>query len=251
VYYAGDKRVLSRFPRLIAVSRALKDELVRTGSRPEAVTVVPNGIDHHAFVRVPEHRASMRRDLGLADDDIVVGAVGRLEHQKRFDLLMEVLAALRPRHPQLRLLIVGDGGLKDELLATCQRLGLGEVCVFLGHRNDVPQLHHAFDVFVQASDHEGSPNVVLEAMALETPIVATDVGGTTETITPGEHGLIVPAGNRAALAGGIERVLSDWPAARARAAAARRRVEGELSFDNRMDRVERTYEELVGRVRGV
>jgi glycosyltransferase involved in cell wall biosynthesis len=245
LYYAVDKRILARFPRLIAVSSGLKDELVRTGSRKDAITVIPNGIDPRAFVRVPERRPAIRAALGFADEDIVVGAVGRLERQKRLDLLLRAVAGLRNRHPRLRLAIVGDGGLHEELLTLRDALQLGDACLFLGHRNDVPDLHHAFDVFVQASDREGSPNVVLEAMALETPVIATAAGGTTDAITDGMDGLIVAAGSEAALAGAIECVLGNWPAARARAAAARRRVETQLSFDRRMDQVEAIYEELV------
>jgi glycosyltransferase involved in cell wall biosynthesis len=249
LYYSVDKRVLSRFPRVIAVSETLKQELVAAGCPADRIAVVQNGIDHRVFVREPGRREEIRRGLGIAADDVVIGAVGRLEHQKRFDLLMEVVARLRQRHSKLRLFIVGAGGLDDELKAVHQRLGLGEACVFLGHRPDVPLLHNAFDLFVQSSDREGSPNVVLEAMALGTPIVATDVGGTRDLVVDDVHGLIVPPTDGQALEGAIERVLADWPAAAARAAAARRRVEEELTFDLRMDRVEAIYEELVASLR--
>ena len=109
----------------------------------------------------------------------------------------------------------------------------------------MPGVHHAFDLFVQSSDYEGTPNSVLEAMALRTPIVATDVGGTAELVAHGVHGLIVPPGDVDALAGAIERALSDPAAMLARADAARDRVEQELSFERRMRRVEAIYEELM------
>ncbi len=246
VYYAIDKRVLARYPRLVAVSSALKQELVRTGTRADLVTVVPNGIDPRAFRRDPAKREPTRAELGLAPDEIVVGAVGRLERQKRFDLLMEAVARLLKAWPRLRLVIAGDGGLKQDLEALRAQLDLGDRCLLLGHQHDIPRLHHALDLFVQASDHEGSPNVVLEAMALETPIVTTDAGGTADLVTDGEHGIVIRPGEIEALCGGIGRVLNDWPAARARAAAARRRVETELSFDGRMEKVEAIYAELVG-----
>jgi glycosyltransferase involved in cell wall biosynthesis len=244
LYYAVDKRLLASFPRVVAVSDEIKRELVRTGSRPDRITVIPNGIDHRRFAREPAMRAEMRRSLGIAADDLVIGAVGRLERQKRFDLAMEVVVALRTPYPRIRLFIAGEGGLRAELERTRDRLELGDACVLLGHRMDVPALHHAFDVFLQASDEEGSPNVVLEAMALETPIVATNVGGAADIVTHEEHGLLVPPGDASALAAAVRRVLTDWPAARARAAAARRRVETELSFEARMRRVEAIYEEL-------
>jgi glycosyltransferase involved in cell wall biosynthesis len=247
LYYAGDKRILSHFPRLVAVSSALRDELVRTGTPTGVITVIPNGIDHRQFTRMPERRDGIRRDLGLQADEIVIGAVGRLERQKRFDLLMEAVSMLRRRHSKLRLMIVGDGSLKHALVARREALELGAACMFLGHRSDVPLLHHAFDLFVQASDGEGSPNVVLEAMALGTPVVVTDVGGTADIVTDGVHGLLVPPGRVPALSDAIDRVLRDPLGAVARAQAARLRVDHELSFDTRTARVEAMYEEIVAR----
>jgi glycosyltransferase involved in cell wall biosynthesis len=107
-------------------------------------------------------------------------------------------------------------------------------------------VHHGIDVFVQSSDYEGTPNAVLEAMAFETPIVATEVGGTAEIAKHREHALIVPSGNPTAIAQAIRALVADQDGARRRAAEARRRVEGELSFSHRMRSVERIYAELVG-----
>ena len=125
------------------------------------------------------------------------------------------------------------------------RLGLKNSCNLLGHRTDIVDLHHAFDLFVQSSDYEGTPNAVLEAMAMETPIVATDVGGTPELIHHGIHGLLTPPGDPAALARAIEQALDAPDVTAERCAAARKRVEVELSFDRRMKTVETIYEQLV------
>jgi glycosyltransferase involved in cell wall biosynthesis len=248
-YYAADKRVLAKFPHVIAVSAAIRDELIRSGLRSSAITVVPNGIDHRAFQRQPQRRLAERQRIGATEADVVIGAVGRLERQKRFDLLMEAIARVRGARPQVRLFIAGEGGLRGDLEHMRSRLGLEGACVLLGHQPDIANLHNAFDLFVQASDDEGSPNVVLEAMALETPLVATEVGGASDLIVDGEHGLLVPPGSSAALAEAIERCLVDPQGARRRATAARRRVEAGLSFDHRMGAVEAIYEELAGRAR--
>ena len=125
------------------------------------------------------------------------------------------------------------------------RLGLKNSCNLLGHRTDIVDLHHAFDLFVQSSDYEGTPNAVLEAMAMETPIVATDVGGTAELIHYGVHGLLTPPGDPGALAQAIEQALDEPDATAERCAAARKRVERELSFERRMKTVEAIYEQLV------
>jgi glycosyltransferase involved in cell wall biosynthesis len=247
LYYAVDKRVLRAFPKVIAVSGELRNQLVAAGCRPERVIMVPNGIDHIRFARNDALRADARRELGLGDQDLVIGAVGRLERQKRFDLLIDAVSGLRKDFPQLRLLIAGDGSLRGALEDRIAQGGAAGFVQLLGHQPDVIRLHHAFDLFVQASDQEGSPNVVLEAMSLATPAVVTDVGGTADLIEDGVHGLLIPAGNAAALTGAIRRALSDWPATLARRDAARARVEAELSFGQRMARVEAVYDELMSK----
>jgi glycosyltransferase involved in cell wall biosynthesis len=208
-YYAVEKRLLARFPRVIAVSQPIKAELVRTGSRPERVTVINNGIDHRVFVRDPARRPAIRRELGFADGDLVVGAVGRLESEKRFDQLLDAVATLKPAHPSLVLAIAGEGRLRGDLEARIARLGLGGTVRLLGHRTDVIALHHAFDIFVQSSEREGTPNAVLEAMASGLPIVATDVGGLRDYVTPPENGLLTPKGDAAAFAAALLSMLGD------------------------------------------
>jgi glycosyltransferase involved in cell wall biosynthesis len=245
LYSPLDKWVLRRFPRVIAVSTEIREELLRAGLRDERITVLLNAIDPQAFVRDPERRTAVRRALGYSPDDVVLGAVGRLERQKRFDLLLEAVAQLRGARPHLRLCIVGDGSLRRNLQAVATRLELGSRCAFLGHRDDVADLHQAFDLFVQSSEYEGTPNAVLEAMAMETPIVATDVGGTRELAADGIHAIIVPAHNVRALQQAIEDVVTHPDAAKGRAAAARRRVEEDLSFEARTRRLETIYSALI------
>jgi glycosyltransferase involved in cell wall biosynthesis len=244
VYYAVEKRLLARFPHVIAVSRPIRDELLRTGSRPERVTVINNAIDPRVFARARQREAEARRNYGYASDDIIIGAVGRLESEKRFDLLIEAFAIVSRRQPRVRLAIVGEGSCRPALEAHMARLGVADRCRLLGHQGDVISMHHVFDLFVQSSTREGTPNAVLEAMALETPIVATDVGGTAELVTHGVHGLLVRPGSAAPLAESIETALSDRRASSVLAAAARRRIETELSFERRMQKVESIYQTL-------
>ena len=114
-YYPADKRVLARFPRVVAVSSEIGRELIRCGADPARVTTVLNGIDHRQFRRDPDRVAAARAALGAKAGEIVIGAVGRLEPQKRFDLLLEAFAAIVTRFPQARLFIVGDGSQRQAL----------------------------------------------------------------------------------------------------------------------------------------
>jgi glycosyltransferase involved in cell wall biosynthesis len=244
LYYPADRWLLRWFPRVIAVSNEIRDTLIAAGARPERVTTVLNGIDEAVFVRDPHRVAPARRSLGVAPDEVVIGAVGRLEPQKRFDLLLDAFARLRVQRPDTRLIIVGDGSMRDALHARAAALGLGGVCRLLGHCPDIAALHHAFDLFVQSSDYEGTPNAVLEAMALGTPIVATDAGGTRDLVEAGVHAWVIPCGDAAVLAETMIRALDDQEGRAARAHAARRRIERDLSFEQRTRRVEAIYEAL-------
>ena len=248
-YYPADKWLLRRFPRVVAVSSEIKQALVRRGADAPAITVILNAIDPDQFTRRPERQAPRRAALGYGEHDLVIGAVGRLEPQKRFDNLLEAVRRLTDRWPMLRLAVAGDGSLRDELSRRASHLGLASRCTWLGHCDDVADLHHAFDLFVQSSEYEGTPNALLEAMAMETPIVATDVGGTRELITDRVHGRLVPPNDIAALTHVIGEVLTDPVTARQRTVAARARIESDLSFRARTRALECIYDDLM-RTRG-
>jgi len=243
-YYPADKWVLARYRRLIAVSSEIAGELAKHGADPARITTMLNAIDPNKFRRDPARVARERAALGLTADDIVIGSVGRLERQKRFDLLLDAFAALRMNNSRLRLVIAGDGSLKAALEKQRDDLALTESVIFTGHVTDVIPVHHAMDLFAQSSDYEGTPNSVLEAMAMETPVVATEAGGTAELVHNGVHGRIIPVGNTGALISSITAALQAPDEMRRLADAARRRVEGELSFQSRCRRLEDIYEEV-------
>jgi glycosyltransferase involved in cell wall biosynthesis len=244
VYYPVHKRLLTRFGRVIAVSSEIKAELVKLGATPSHISVLLNGIDAAAFTRVASRRNPVRLALGYGRDHLVIGAVGRLERQKRFDLLLTSFARIASEYPQARLAIVGDGSLRPALEMQATVLGIADRCRFPGHRTDIADVHHAFDLFVQSSEYEGTPNAVLEAMAMESPVVATNAGGTAE-LMPSGHGWLVPIRDEGALTAAMSAALANPETARKMAAAARARVLTDLSFDARTRRLEAIYEEMV------
>ncbi|MEQ1573342.1 MAG: glycosyltransferase [Vicinamibacterales bacterium] len=245
LYYPADRWLLARFPRVIAVSEEIRQTLIRAGGKPARITTVLNGINPAQFARTPGAGNGVRAELGIPADAFVIGSVGRLEPQKRFDLLIEAFDAVRTMRPGLRLLIAGDGSQRTHLAELVKCRGLESICFLAAHRTDVVEVLHALDLFVQSSDYEGTPNAVLEAMAVETPVVATMAGGTGQLIDDGIHGLLVPAGRPELLADAIEAAIADPVAAADRARAARTRIETDLSFETRMRRVEQICEELL------
>lgn len=190
------------------------------GARPGGLVYIPNGVSAAQY-DAPMAREALRAELGLDPETTLVGAVGRLTHQKGLDLLIDALAV--SGLPGVHLLLAGAGEEEGRLRAQARRLGLGERVHFAGYRRDVPQLLGALDLYVHPARFEGMPNALLEAMAAGCPIVATDVDGNSELIRDGEHGWLVPADVPLALAGALKAALTDPAEARRRGDAARAR----------------------------
>ncbi|MGY1690877.1 glycosyltransferase [Geodermatophilus sp. SYSU D01105] len=214
--YRTSARLLSTVPRaVVTVSQAIAGRLRSAGLRREPV-VIPNAV---TAPELPD-REQARRELGVDPDTPVALCAARLVDQKRHDVLLRAWSRL-PRHCVL--LVAGDGPNRQGIEALHAELGLGERVRLLGNRTDVPRLLAAADVCTLASDWEGLPVFVLESMAAGRPVVATDVDGLTEVLRGG-GGLLVPPGSPDALAGALERLLTDTSARRAASDAASRTI---------------------------
>ncbi len=228
----------------VAVSEAVKAQIVGAeGLDPGRVAVIANGVDAERFR--PADAAAARRRLELDGAALIVGGVGRLAESKGFEHLIEALTAVAPRLPRLELVLVGDGPGRQALEQLARRRGISDRVHLLGRRGDLERIYPAFDVFVLSSLREGSPNVLIEAMACGVAAVATDVGGVKEVFTGGDCGLMVPAADPAALAAAVERLAGDPALRRRLAAAARARVELELTIEKMVEKHEAVYGELL------
>jgi sugar transferase (PEP-CTERM/EpsH1 system associated) len=188
------------------------------------VRVILNGIDTAQF-RGPHDRAAVRLSLGIPAAATVVGTVGRLVEVKRQDVLIRAFAAMEARIPGVRLLLVGDGPLRDELRALAAGLGLADRVHFAGYQPDSAPYLHAMDIFALTSRSEGMPQSLLEAAVAGRPVIASRVGGIPEVVSHGRSGLLVEPGDEGALADGLLRLAADRSLADRLAAEARLRVE--------------------------
>src|SRR5205823_2661235 len=169
------------------------------------------GVDLYRFT--PRDLRTAKIHWGIDEGAFVVASVGRLSQEKGHTYVLEALGAVRRVIPSLKCLIAGDGPLRHALERQVGALGLEDVCVFLGNVPEIERVYAAADVTVLASLFEGMPNVILEAMAMGCPAVATAVGGSTELVRPGETGLIVRPADSEALAAAL-RELWDNPGRR-------------------------------------
>jgi glycosyltransferase involved in cell wall biosynthesis len=155
----------------------------------------------------------------------VIGTTGRLSEIKRQDILIRGFAQLRTRVPSARLVIVGDGELRDELGRLAESLGVSHAVHFAGYTTDPQHYHHMFDIFALTSRAEGTPQAVIEAGVAGRPVVASRVGGVPELVEHGETGLLFSSGDETALAEALYRLITDGDFARGLAQAGRCRVE--------------------------
>jgi glycosyltransferase involved in cell wall biosynthesis len=198
------RRAAERAAGLITVCQALKDDLVALGLPPERITVLRNGVDLEVFR--PDDRTAARARFGIAPDRRVLGSVGHLIERKGHRLAIEALAEC----PDTDLVIAGGGPERAALEARAAELGVGARVRFLGALApaEVARLYAALDALVLASSREGWANVLLEAMACGTPVVATPAGGTPEVVAAPEAGVLARARDVPALVEAITRLFA-------------------------------------------
>lgn len=234
---------------MVAVSDATREFMIRERSIPEERIVrVWYGVDLSKF-SCGRNGITKRRELGLKETDRVIGVVARLTEQKGHMYLIEAVAEIIDKFPNLKVLFVGDGPLRTELVSKVERLGLHQNFFFLGTRHDVKELLHVFEIFVLPSLWEGLPNVLLEAMACAKPIIATAVDGSPEAVVHGDTGLLVPPRDPRALAQALTQLLSDPEKLDSMSRQARLRAEEFFSIQKQVENFDKLYDRLLGEAR--
>lgn len=194
--------------RVVAVSRQTEDVLRQAlGLAPPRLRRLPNGVDVVRYeALVPS--AALRRECGAGPDDFLILNIGRLERQKRQDILLAALAQALVSQPRLRLCLAGTGSLAGALAGQARELGVAHKVRFLGARDDVPELLGSADMVAVASTWEGTSLSLMESMAAGKPIVATDIPGNRELVDAGQA-LLVPPGDALAMAQAFGRLAAD------------------------------------------
>ena len=233
--------------RIVTVSRDLTDEFA-TRFGAGKVAYIQNGIDLD-HVRLTRRPADLRADLGLAPDAPVIGTMGRLVPVKGLDLFLRAARLIRDRRPDARFVIAGSGPLESSLRALAGTLDLPDV-LFLGHRNDSCDVLGLMDVFALPSLNEGIPMVLLEALALARPVVASRVGGIPDIIEHDVSGLLSEPGNVHDIAQRCVSLLDDRERASRLGATGRTRIAERFSAGVMASRMVNVYRTLVAGERG-
>lgn len=228
----------------VTVNAEAVREFVHANERcpKEKMVVIPSGVDTDRFR--PLAGTGFKARLGLPEDRPVIGVVTRMRVRKGVEEFIRAVGQVRQAHADAHAVIVGEVDLDDGLQALVRGLGLENHLSLLGRRSDMPEAYSAFDVFVLSSHDEGMSNAVLEAMAMEKPVVATDVGGTGEVLRHGHTGLLVPPRDPEALAAAISEMLGQPARAREMGRLGRRIVEDGFSAHAMVRQMERLYLDL-------
>ena len=225
----------------VAVSQDIAERLVKhEGLRRGGIEVIPNGALPEEPMS-PLEREALRQSLGIAPGDCVLGTVGRLDPIKNLPLFLNALAVLRATQPTVRAVLVGDGPERQRVRDTVAALGLQDVVVLTGFREDARRLVQALDVFVLTSFSEGTSMALLEAMSVGVPAVVTAVGGNPEVVVDGLTGWLLPSDDGPALVAALS-ASTDAALRTARGLAARARFEADYSFSRMMDRYRKLYQ---------
>lgn len=171
---------------------------------------IENGIDGNKF-NITIDTEAKRKELGVPVDGPVIGVISRLEKVKGITYLLQAMPEILKKHPQLTLLIVGDGTERVALEKECLQLGIQDFVVFTGSRLDIPEIFKILDVYVLPSLSEGLPMGLLEAMASGCPVVASKVGGIPSAVTHEETAILVEPGNSKELSEVINDLLENKP----------------------------------------
>jgi glycosyltransferase involved in cell wall biosynthesis len=228
--------------RLVVNARSIRDHYKKLGFDVVNVPVIHNGVKF-----LPQRKGELRRRISTTASDPLVVAAGRVESQKRFDRVIEITQALLPVHPSLKVLIAGEGPLRAELEQDVHRRGLGGSIHFTGFIPDLPEIIGDADLFLLTSDEEGTPNVLLEAMAARVSCIAFAVGAVPEIFAGELFQYSIPPGDTNAMTQRADELLKNRLLREQTAEQMYARVGSAFSFENSMQQFAELFDHLVHR----
>jgi len=232
------------FCRVIAISEAVASALLETGLDADRLTVIRDAVDAGQFSTRPDHE-SFRAEFGLSDSDIVAAAIAQLIPRKGHRYLLEAMAQIKASHPDLRLIIFGQGPLETELRERTVRLGLGGTVQFAGFRQDLDDYLACLDLLVHPALAEGLGVATLKAAAAGIPVVAFSAGGLREAVEDGKTGLLTPPKDVEALAAAMTELAESPDLRRRFGDAGRARMQSEFSIHAMVDDHMQLYESVL------
>ncbi len=238
------------YTRLVTVSNSVRETLIKCGVPGDKVQVIHHGTNVEAFAKITEDRKDVRAALGIPEDSVAVGIVGRIAPEKGHAVLLEALQKVHARYP-IHLVIVGNGPDEELIRDRAGEMGLSGQVLFTGFRDDVNNVINALDVVaVPSTWNEPCSAVVQQGMALSKPVIGTRAGGTPEMVVDDGTGFLVPPSDSEALAEAMARLAGDAFLRKRLGAAGKERVEELFSLRVMTDKIESLYQREYENARG-
>jgi len=232
------------FSKVIAISNAIAEVLRDRGVEDERLEIIRSAVDIDAFPGTADCGA-VRAEFGLAEDDFVVAAAGQLIPRKGHQFLLQAVADLKDRYPQLRLVVFGDGYLHNQLEAQASSLGLDDLVQFAGFRDDLDSFVSCFDLFAHPALAEGLGVAALKAAAASVAVVGFAAGGMVEAVVHEETGLLVEPEDSDALGKAMARFIDNPDLRESFAAAGRERMQNDFSIATMADKHVALYKNIL------
>ena len=249
LYEILDKVLLKYCDKVVAVSDTLKKEIIKSGILYKKIVVINNGIDI-AKLKTDGREKRVKTSLSIKENDRIIGTVGRLVPEKGYTYLLKAFKNVSSKFPYSKLLFVGDGPLKDTLIAEAKSLGLKEKVLFLGIRNDIPDVLDCMEIFVMTSLNEGMPVALLEAMAAKKPVIATRVGAIPRIIDNERTGILIEPKDTDGISNAIIRLFYKQDFAHFLALQGFEKVKNEFSSQKMSEEYLKVYKEIMRVVNG-
>jgi len=240
------KRIFKVADGIQILSSELYNYIPKLNIDANKVFVITRGVDTELF-KPRNDRGSLRAELGIKADDIVILYVGRLDPVKGVNYLLQAAKEIIPDYKNLKFLIVGDGSLRIEYEVFSK--SFSENIIFTGFREDTPALMNISDIFVLPSLSEGAANVVMEASASGLPVIATEVGEVPRIVLDGKTGILVKPKDIDGLVNALKKLIDNPLLAKEMEEAGRKRMEEEYSWDIICKKIENAYQEVIDRYR--
>jgi glycosyltransferase involved in cell wall biosynthesis len=247
LYVALERLAARRCHAIVSVCDAMTEQALAAGvGRPEQYRTIYSGMDVEAFLHPPRPRSAVRRELGLADDEVAFATVARLFERKGHDDILAAAPAVLAANPNVRFVFIGDGILRDLLIAEAERLGVRHAILFLGlvPPGRIPELLSAVDAVVHPSLREGLARVLPQALLTGRPVISYDVDGAREVVLP-ETGILLAPRDVPGLGAAIVRLAADPSLRDAMGREGRRRFADQFRHETMTDRLRSLYEELL------
>lgn len=242
-----EQLIAKRASKVILLSKRLMPRAEEFGVEENKTVVVPSGVDCVYFnperPEIKKRANRLREELGISER-ITVGCIGRLVPAKGLTYLMSALRQIHEVHNGIALVIVGDGPEKANLEAIAKDLEIKTI--FTGWQTNTRPYYKLMDIFVLPSLYEGLPNVVLEAMAMGKPVIATDVGGNPDLIVNGRNGFLVPVRDSGHIAAALKKLVENGDLRRRMGLLGRQIAEEFFSWNKIVEKVETVYNEIIG-----